>query len=104
QVALRLEPLNVLPDAGARLRVQADCRFVKEQDTRVVDQRAGDFQAPLHAAGQLPDQAALPVGQLDDIQQFADPLAPLGARNAVDLPVELKVLEHGQAVVKAGLL
>ncbi len=47
----------------AGLRVEAGGRLVEQQDARVVDQRACDREAALHAAGEVVDLGLRPVGR-----------------------------------------
>ena len=53
RLALLHQPLQPLPHQVARLRVEPRRRFVKQQQLRVVDQRARQAQAALHAAREL---------------------------------------------------
>jgi hypothetical protein len=46
------ELLQAFPDQVAGLRVEAGGRLVEENDVGVIDQRPGQRQAPLHAAGE----------------------------------------------------
>ena len=50
-----LEPVEPVPEQVAGLRVEAGRRLVEEQDRRLVDERPGDRQAPLHPARQRLD-------------------------------------------------
>ena len=50
--ALILEAADDLLNVGYRLRVDAGERLVKEDDERIANQAAGDFQPPRLAAGQ----------------------------------------------------
>ena len=59
--AALLEPVEPVPQEVAGLRVEPGRRLVEEQDGRLVDERAGDRQASLHAARQRLD---LVVGAL----------------------------------------
>ncbi len=59
----------------AQLEVERAERFVEQQRARVVDQRAGQRDALLLAAGQLGGLALGEVGQPDDLEQLVDPLA-----------------------------
>ena len=53
--AALLEPVEAVPEQVAGLRVEAGRRLVEQQQVRLVDQRPGDRQAPLHAARQRLD-------------------------------------------------
>ena len=50
---LFVQLLDVRPELVAGLRIEAERGLVEEDDFRRVQQAAGDFQAPLHAAGEL---------------------------------------------------
>ena len=49
--ALLAEAADLVPHAGARLRVEAGRRLVEEQDRRAVDDPQADVEPALHAAG-----------------------------------------------------
>ena len=55
------------------LRVEAGRRLVEQRDVGVVDQRAGDGQPALHAAGQRFDPAVGPLAQLHEVEQLGGP-------------------------------
>ena len=52
---------NDLPELARPDRIEADRRLVQEQDLRIVQQRAGDVQALLHAARVALDLLVAPV-------------------------------------------
>src|SRR5690625_1403456 len=104
QIPLLLQRVQVVPDARPGLGVETDGRFVQEQDAGVMDEGAGDLEPSFHSTGQLSDQAALPVRQLDDLQQLTDTAPAFRAWHAVHLSVELQVLVYSQAIIQAGLL
>ena len=56
-----------------RLRIERRGRLVAEQQFRVIGQRPGDADALLLPAGELRRVLVAVFGQLDEIQQFADP-------------------------------
>ncbi len=60
------------PHVAAQLDVDAGGRLVEEEDARLMRQRLGDHQAPLHAAGQGHDPAVLLVPQRKIAQQLFD--------------------------------
>jgi hypothetical protein len=57
----------------AGLRVEAGRRLVEQQQLGLVDERAGDHEAPLHPARQRLDLVAGPLGQLDELEQLDRP-------------------------------
>lgn len=63
-------------EAHALRGIEADRRFIYDQQLRVVQQRLGDSDALLQAPG-VPAQRLLPyVGQIDELAQLVD--APAG--------------------------
>ena len=68
--AALLEPVQAVPQQVAGLRVEAGRRLVEEQHVGLVDQRAGDRQAPLHAARQRLDLVVGALGQLGELEQL----------------------------------
>ena len=83
-----LEPEQPVPQHMPGLRVEARGRLVEEQDLRLVDQRAGDRQPALHAAGQRLDEAVGTVGEVRELEQLVGPLADHGAREPEVAPVD----------------
>ncbi len=73
--ALGGEPVDLLPEIAARLRVHAGGRLVEQKQFRLVDQAGGERQALLPAAGELAGQLVPPRGQ-------PEPVEALGARPA----------------------
>ena len=65
--------LQMAPDHLPGLRVEAGRRFVGKHDMRVVDQRPGQRQPPLHPAGQGLDRRLLPAGRPGKVEQGARP-------------------------------
>ena len=70
----------------------------------MVDERACDLEAALHAGGERAHQPLAPVGELDQRQHLVDALAAQRSRHAVDEAVEVQVLVEREAVVEARLL
>ena len=54
---LAREPGDLLPEGRAALRVEPRGRLVEEEDARPVDEREGEVEAALHAAGVAADLA-----------------------------------------------
>ena len=52
------------------LRIEPGGRLVEEQQLRLVDERAGDRDASLHAARQWLDPTLRPLGELHEVEQF----------------------------------
>ena len=74
------------------------------QDLRLVDQRAGDGQAALQAAGQRVDLVVRAVRELHELQQGGGPLPDEAPRQAEIPAVDEQVLPHGQLDVEGVLL
>jgi hypothetical protein len=62
------ELLEAFPDQVAGLRVEAGGWFVEKDDVGVVDQRAGQGQAPLHAAGEGRDAGVGLAGEAGEFE------------------------------------
>ena len=102
--ATLLQPVEAVPEQVTRLRVEAGRRLVEEEQGRLVDQRPGDRQPPLHPARQRLDLVVLALGQLGELQQLVRAPVALGPRQAEVAPVEDEVLADGQLGVEAVLL
>ncbi len=96
---LALQPLELVPQVLAQLGVEVGQRLVEQQQRRLDDQRAGQREALLLAAGEL---GGLPVdlgGELHGLQHALDALPDLLLRRPVgalaDLQREGDVVEHG---------
>src|SRR5437879_13747946 len=83
-----LELVDVAPDVAARLRVEADGRLVEEEDSRRVEEAAGDLEAPLHAARERLHDAAPALPQPNHVEHLAHAVAELALRYAVELGME----------------
>ena len=84
-------------DAGPR--IEAGGRLVEEQHLRVVDERVGEAQALLHAAGQALDVRVALVAEVDEVEEVADHPPPPGGRDAVAAGEEVEVLPDLHVVV-----
>jgi hypothetical protein len=78
RLAGRLEFLQAFPDQVAGLRVEAGGRFVEKDHVGVVDQRPGQRQAPLHAAGQRRHAGIGLAAEAGEIEQLRDAGADVG--------------------------
>ena len=88
----------------AGLRIETGRRLVEQQQLGFVDQRAGDRQAPLHAARQRLDLAVGALAELDELEQLGGTTLALGARDVEEAPVDHEVLGDGQLTVELVLL
>src|SRR4029450_702696 len=96
--------LQVGPDGGPGLGVEADGRLVQEQHPRGVQQAPGDLQPPAHAPGVGLDQVAAALPEVDHGEHLLAALGGGGPVDAVQLAVEAQVLFGGQVGVKGRLL
>ena len=101
---LAREPLDLVPELGAGLRVQPGGRLVEEEHLRPVDEPERDVEPALHAARVRLGEPVAGPGQADLVQDLLDALAPSGADDPVDLGLHLEVLAAGRLRVEAGLL
>ena len=102
--AALLEPEQPVPHHVPGLRVQAGGGLVEDQDLRLVDERAGDGQAALQAAGQRVDLTVGAVRELHELEQFGGPL-PDDAPGQPEVPaVDEQVLPDGQLDVQRVVL
>ncbi len=69
---LALNPLELELHRVPQLEVEGAERLVEQQRARVVDQRAGQRDALLLAAGQLTRLALGEVGETDDLEDLVD--------------------------------
>ena len=102
--AALLEPEQPVPHHVPGLRVQPGGGLVEDQDLGLVDERAGDRQAALQAAGQRVDLVPGPVRELDEIKQRVGPLPDEAAGQAEVPAVDEQVLPDGQLDVEGVLL
>jgi hypothetical protein len=102
--ALLLEPEQPVPEDVPGLGVESGGRLVEEQQVRVVDQRPGDRQPPLQAAGEAVDLLAALVGELEERQELVGPGGHLGARQSEVAPVDQQVLAHRELGVERVVL
>ena len=54
QALLGAQPADMLQQEAAAFHVEPDRRLIEQQQRRIMDQRAGDFDAPPLPAGQVP--------------------------------------------------
>ena len=92
------------PDVVAGLRIEANGRLIEEKDSRFVEQRAGNLEAPLHAAGIGFHEVVPAVPQLDEFEEGVHPLLALAGGHAVENAVNLHVFPAGQLAIETGVL
>ncbi|CDN43449.1 hypothetical protein BN871_CZ_00200 [Paenibacillus sp. P22] len=91
---------NVIPGLG----IDADGRFVHDDQTRLVRDGAGDVQPALHAAGEGGRAAPGAVAEADEFERFFGPLLQQLAPQAVEAGEEGHVLVGGHVVVDGQVL
>ena len=89
-----------LPDQVARLRIEAGGRLVQEHELRVVDQRARERQAALHAAGERLILASPRPARPANSSSARDARRDLALRKAEVAAVDQQVLGDGEIGVE----
>ena len=92
------ELLQDLPKLATRQRVDADRRFIEQQESRRTHERAGEAELLLHAARQLAGEALRKGRQLRHLEKMAEALLPCILRHTVQVCVEVKILLYGQVL------
>ena len=98
------QALDLVPQRGAALRIQAGRRLVEEEDRRAVHERHRQVEAAFHSAGVAADLAIGGVGEPDALQQGGSALGALRLAQPVEPGLELHVLAAGEEVVERRLL
>jgi sulfane dehydrogenase subunit SoxC len=101
---LAREPTNLVPQRCATLDVKARGRLVEEQDARTMDERHGEIEATLHAAGVAAHLAIGRVAQADTLEQLHRAWRALGARERLEGSLEQKMLAAGEQRIERRLL
>ena len=103
--ALAVEPPDLLPDGHSAHRVQARRGLVEEEDEGVVDQRQGEVEPALHAAGVLADALLrLDVGEVDGHEEALGDTLRLGPRGSEEARLQDEQLARRHERVEADLL
>ena len=79
-----------MPDVAARLRVEADRRFVQEQHLRPVQQRAGDLHLHALAERQVADRLAHQVAEVEELDELVASPGEVFVRDPVDGSIQLE--------------
>jgi hypothetical protein len=98
--AALLEAEETIPDDVPRLRVEAGRGLVEDEDLGLVDEAAGDREAPLHAARQRVDHVVGALGELHEVEQLIGPLGDELAPEPEVAPVHQQVLADGELGVE----
>ncbi len=98
--ATLLEPIEAVPEQVARLRVEPRGGLVEDHQVRLVDERARDGEAALHAAGERLYLVLGALVQLHELEQLVRSLARRGPGDVEVSGVHLQVLAHGELGVE----
>ena len=102
--ALLVERLDRVEDGAAGLRVDADGRFVHEEQAGLVQQPNADVDAPLHPAGIGLNPVFGFVGQADLLEHLVDAGLEVPAGETVHLAPEDQVFAGAEVVVERQFL
>ena len=98
------QPVHMLDQKPPRRHVQADGGFVQQQQTRAVQQGAGDFHPAAVAAIEQAHPLAPALAQRHALQFGVDARAPLAAAQAMQRGKIRQVLLDGEIQVQRRLL
>ena len=101
RLAERPQFAEQLAQLDARPRVEPRGRLVEEEDRRIVDEGVGEAEPLLHAAAEGLDVGVALFGEVDQVEQVADHLAPPPRRQPVAAGEEVEVLPDLHVVVDA---
>ena len=101
---LVVEPLHLLPHAGAADRVEPGGRLVEEQHVGVVHQRGGEVEPATHAARVGVDAPVERVAEVDQRAELDQPLVDLLAGEPVELALQAQQLDAGLLRVEGDVL
>ncbi len=100
---LALELQDELAEVPRGLRVEAGRGLIEDEHLRVVQEGAGEGDAPLHAGGIFLDRLVGPLGQLEPLEETVYLLGQAWSGQAVEGPEVLQVLATGEFPVDAPL-
>ena len=95
---------DVGPEMVAGLGIEAERGFVEEENRGMVEQAAGDLEAPPHTAGEGLDNIIPAVVEFDQVEEIRGPRVPNLSRDPVEPAVEVHVLPRSQFLIKALIL
>ena len=99
--SLRPQAAQLVPDGLAQDRVDAGGRLVDEEHFGVVDERARELEAALHAAGEVAGEDVARVEEVDDLERALDSTGAPEGTDAVQRRNESDVLLCRQVLVEA---
>ena len=82
----------------------ADRRFVEQQNFGLVDDAAGEVQAPPHASAELLYGFAGAVGEAGEREHFLNPLAEQGIAHTLRATPVIEIFEGRKVVVERNFL
>src|SRR5579859_2438098 len=92
------------PQQQPGLRIEANARFIEEQDLRVVHHGARNRDALHHAAGESANELVGAVGQLEAVKQGIGALGAFARTQTEVCPVEDQNLARGQREIEVRAL
>ena len=94
------QAVELLPDGHPEEGIDAGGRLVEDQESRIVDERTGELEPSLHAAGQ-PARPAVPgVPQVEQLQDLLGPPPAARPEQAEQARHEVDVLAAGQVRIE----
>ena len=103
QVFRVVQMFDVRPELVAALRVEAERGLVQKENLRRVQQSAGDFEPPLHAAGKrLHVQEARRSHSSNSVSSRWIRSCRVAARYVIEHPVEVQVLPRRELPIEVG--
>ena len=100
----RVQAPNLVPHARPTQRIESGRRLVEEQDLRVVDERGGEVEPPLHPAGVGRDPVTDGDTDVDERDEFVDTGLAFGPAQAVQAALQIEEFESGLLGVERRLL
>ena len=92
------------PEQIACLRVEPGGRLVEDQDLRLVQECAGNVDAPPLTAGELADRAAEQVFKIEQSRELCEPRAECRAVYAVQRRAAFQIVFDRQVLIEDGVL
>ncbi len=99
-----IEALDVGPELVAALRIETERGLVKKQNFGSVQKAAGNFQPPLHAAGESLYIGVFAFPKFEELEQFFGTLRPDFAGYVIEDAMEIHVFPRSLFVVEARIL
>ena len=102
--AARFQCFQIIENRIAALRIDADRRFVEQQNVRVMHQRTGDIEPALHAAGKGRGFVVGAIGEADQFKASARTRLQQFSGNAVQRAEQFQVADRRQVFVQRQIL